>query len=155
MKNSENELKIVNIDDAVDLRWTGKDEDGGRYVRLGREAGGTHLGCTLEDIPPGGRPSTYHYHLANEEAVYVIDGTGTLRTPEAEHEIKSGDYVAFPAGEAGAHAVENTSNDLLRCLFFSTMREPDITVYPDEKELFVGMIEKMIPFKGDQLGRDS
>jgi hypothetical protein len=35
------------------------------------------------------------------------------------------------------------------------MREPDITVYPDEKKLFVGMIEELIPFKGDKLGRDS
>lgn len=26
---------------------------------------------------------------------------------------------------------------MLRCLFVSTMREPDVVVYPDEKMLFV------------------
>lgn len=146
VKDSEMGPRIVNIDDSIESKWTGNDEDGGRYIRLGRESGGTHLGCTLEDIQPGGRPSEYHYHIANEEALYVVDGTGTLRTPEAELAIKSGDYVAFPIGESGSHAVKNTSDELLRCLFFSTMREPDVTVYPDEKTLYVGAIKKMFSF---------
>lgn len=119
----------VNIDGSD---WSGTDEDGGRWKRLGRLAGGSRLGCTLEEIRPGGRPAPYHYHLANEEALFVVDGAGTLRTPAGEQRIESGDYVAFPAGEAGAHAVENSSADCLRCLFVSTMHEPDVVVYPDE-----------------------
>lgn len=143
MGNHENERQIVNIDDP---NWTGTDEDGSRWKRLGQLAGGTLLGCTLEEIQPNGRPAHYHYHLANEEALYVIKGEGTLVTPGGETVIKSGDYVAFPVGKSGTHAVENTSNNLLRCLFFSTMRAPDVAVYPDDEELYVGAIDATFPF---------
>lgn len=134
MTDSASEPRIVNV---ADDDWSGTNEEGGRWKRLGRQAGGTRLGCTLEDIEPGGRPARYHYHLANEEAMYVLDGDGTLRTPGGETAIEAGDYVSFPVGASGAHAVENTSDDRLTVLFSSTMREPDVCVYPDDGELFV------------------
>lgn len=146
MNERENGVQIANIDDG---EWTGEDPDGGRWKRLGQQTGGTHLGCTLEEIQPGGRPAAYHYHLANEEAMYVIDGNGRLSFPGRETDIKSGDYVAFPVGEGGAHAVENTADDTLRCLFFSTMRKPDVTVYPNEKQLHVGAIDATFSFESD------
>lgn len=144
MGDGENNVQVVNIDDG---EWSGEDPDGGRWKRLGEQAGGRHIGCTLEEIQPGGRPSAYHYHIANEEAMFVIEGEGTLTVPDGEIEIESGDYVAFPVGESGAHAVENTSDGLLRCLFVSTMREPDVTVYPDEGTLHVGGVDATVPFE--------
>ncbi|MCO8243911.1 MULTISPECIES: cupin domain-containing protein [unclassified Haladaptatus] len=126
--------RIVNVNG---LDWTGTDGDGGGWKRIAEEAGGTRLGCTYEEIPPGGQPAQYHYHTANEEALFVMDGTGTLRTPAGETGIESGDYVSFPVGEFGCHAVENTSSEPLKCLFFSTMDEPDIVVYPDSGKLHV------------------
>ena len=146
MSNQSNGPTIVNIDDP---NWTGGDEDGGRWKRLGQMAGGTHLGCTLEEIQPGGQPARYHYHLTNEEALYVIEGEGTLRTPKGETPVKSGDYVAFPVGKSGTHAVENTSDAPLRCLLFSTKREPEVTVYPDHEELYIGTIDATFPLNAN------
>ena len=146
MNERENGVQIINIDDGD---WTGEDSDGGRWKRLGQQTGGTHLGCTLEAIQPGGRPAAYHYHLANEEAMYVIEGNGRLRFPGGEADIKSGDYVAFPVGERGAHAVENSADDTLRCLFVSTMRKPDVTVYPTEKQLHVGALDETFSLESD------
>ena len=134
MTDRTGDPRVVDIDG---LDWTGTDEDGGGWKRIGRAAGGARLGCTLEEIRPGGSPAEYHYHVANEEAMYVLDGEGTLRTPAGETEIGSGDYVSFPVGESGAHAVENTSEEPLRCLFVSTMDEPDVVVYPDTGKLHV------------------
>lgn len=76
MKESDD--RIANANDG---NWTGTDENGGRWKRLGREAGGERLGCTLEEIAPGERPAQYHYHTGNEEALYVLDGEGTLKMP--------------------------------------------------------------------------
>lgn len=121
--------RIVNVEE---LPWTVVDDDGCRYKRVARAAGGSRLGCSLEEVPPGQSPARYHYHAANEESMYVLEGSGTLRTPEGEHDVSQGDYVTFPAGEAGAHTIANTSDATLRCLFFSTMREPEVVVYPDE-----------------------
>lgn len=73
MSDHEDDVKIVSIHDGD---WTGEDEDGGRWMPVGRLAGGTRLGCTLEEIRPGARPARYHYHLANEEALYVRERSG-------------------------------------------------------------------------------
>jgi uncharacterized cupin superfamily protein len=35
-------------------------------------------------VPPGRRAWPYHYHLENEEAIYVLEGLGTLRIDEEE-----------------------------------------------------------------------
>lgn len=124
--------RIVDVDE---LPWTDVDNDGCRYKRVARAAGGSRLGCSLAEVPPGQSPSRYHYHAANEESMYVLEGSGTLRTPEDEQDVREGDYVTFPTGEEGAHTVTNSSGATLRCLFFSTMREPDVVVYPDEDTL--------------------
>lgn len=104
---------------------------GHRHKALGAAAGGEKLGCSLYEVPPGRRAWPYHYHLANEEAIYILEGSGTLRIGEEEGEITRGDYVALPTGEAWAHQIFNSSDEPLRYLCFSTMVEPDVMVYPD------------------------
>jgi uncharacterized cupin superfamily protein len=98
---------------------------------------GEKLGCSLYEVPPGRRAWPYHYHCANEEAIYVLDGSGTLRIGGEEIRLSRGDYVALPVGEAGAHQVINTSEEPLRYLCLSTMVEPDILVYPDSRKIGV------------------
>ncbi|WP_224447535.1 cupin domain-containing protein [Haloprofundus salilacus] len=119
--------------------WTGESDDGSRWKRLGRLADGDRLGCTLEELLPGHDPLPYHYHTANEEAMYVLDGCGTLRTPAGKFDIGAGDYVSFPVGEEGAHTVENASDVPFRYLVVSTMVDPDVVVYPDEGTLCVNV----------------
>jgi uncharacterized cupin superfamily protein len=98
-------------------------------------AGGSKLGCSLYELTPGKRSWPYHYHHGNEEAIYVLEGQGTLRLAKREHAIRAGDYVALPVGPGGAHQVVNTSSRTLRYLCVSTMIEPDITVYPESRKV--------------------
>jgi hypothetical protein len=87
-------------------------------------------------VAPGRRTWPYHYHLANEEAIYVLEGSGKLRTADGEIELEAGDYVAFPPGEAGGHQLTNPSRSVpLRYLCFSNMQEPDVTVYPGSRKV--------------------
>lgn len=72
-----------------------------------------------------------------EEAIYVLSGQGTLRLAGDTHSIEEGDYVALPADESGAHKVINDSDGTLRYLVFSTMDDPDVTVYPDSDKFGV------------------
>jgi uncharacterized cupin superfamily protein len=104
---------------------------GYRRKSLGSAAGGQKLGCSLYEVPPGRRAWPYHYHLANEEAIYVLEGSGTLRIGGDEIRVSAGDYVALPARSEGAHQLINSSEAALRYLCFSTMVEPDVMVYPD------------------------
>ncbi len=128
---------IVN---EADLRWTEQTHGEAFAVRrkqLGAAAGGQKLGCSLLEIPPGKKGWPLHSHLANEEALYVLAGHGTLRLGTQEVPVGAGDYVALPVGEGHAHQLINTGSDRLRYLAFSTMIEPDVLVYPDSKKIGV------------------
>jgi len=132
-----------NVVNENELEWSEQSRGeafGYRRKTLGATAHGEKLGCSLYEVPPGRKAWPYHYHCANEEAIYVLEGSGTLRVGEREVAISQGDYVALPVGEAYAHQVSNTSGEPLRYLCLSTMTEPDILVYPDSGKvgLFAG-----------------
>lgn len=117
----------------ADLDWQEYDEGTARFrrKRLAEPAGGDRLGASLYELPPGERAWPYHYHAANEEAMYVLAGSGRVRGPDGEAAVTAGDYLAFPVGEDGGHHVANDADEPLRYLMVSTMVEPDVTVYPD------------------------
>src|ERR671917_705739 len=123
-----------NVVRADDLEWGEQshgDRFGHRRKQLGSAAGAERLGCSLYEIPPGRRSWPYHYHLANEEAIYVLEGSGTLRIDGEQVRISKGTYVALPARAQSAHQTVNDSEVVLRYLCFSTMEAPDVMVYPD------------------------
>jgi uncharacterized cupin superfamily protein len=117
-----------------DLEWEDQSHGerfGYRRKQLGLAAGGEKLGCSLYEVLLGRRAFPYHYHLANEEAIYVLEGSGILRLGGEEVRVSKGDYVALPAREEASHQLINSSEVVLRYLCFSTMIEPDVMVYPD------------------------
>lgn len=122
-----------------DLDWDIVDEEQMPIKRkqLGAAADGTDLGCSLYALDPGQTAWPYHYHTGNEEAIYVLSGSGSIRLDGETQSLGAGAYVALPADERGAHRVNNDGDEPLRYLVMSTMREPDITVYPDSEKIGV------------------
>jgi uncharacterized cupin superfamily protein len=123
----------------ADLDWDAveQEETSFRRKRLAAAAGGEELGCSLYELPPGKKSWPFHFHTGNEEAIYVLAGTGQLRTADGVESLDSGDYVAFPTGTEGAHRVVNDGDAPLRYLALSTMNDPDVTVYPDSGKIGV------------------
>lgn len=131
-------MKHPNATGEDDLRWSEQshgEKFGYRRKSLSGAAGGEKLGCSLYEVSPGKRAWPRHYHLANEEAIYVLEGSGALRIGAEEIEVSAGDYVALLAGEEGAHQLTNDSDAVLRYLCFSTMIAPDVMVYPDSNKV--------------------
>jgi uncharacterized cupin superfamily protein len=126
----------VNEDD-VEWRETRREETHFRRKKLAAAADGEEIGASLYELPPGASSWPYHYHAGNAEAIYVLGGTGTLRTPDGETRVEPGDYCAFPATPEGAHRLHNDGEEPLRYLAVSTMRDPDVTVYPDSEKIGV------------------
>lgn len=126
------------INDA-DLDWDERERDGYeiRRKQLGAAAGGENLGCSLYELPAGNRSWPYHYHTANEEALYVLAGTATLRLDGEEHDLQAGDYVALSTGENSAHQVVNDGEEPIRYLAISEMNEPEVMGYPDSEKVGV------------------
>jgi uncharacterized cupin superfamily protein len=50
------------------------------------------------EVSPGRTAWPYHYHTANEEAIYILHGAGTLRVGNVRSTVTAGDYIALPAG---------------------------------------------------------
>lgn len=123
--------------------------DPGRSVRpgfmvkrafLGRQAGAHRLGASVWEVEPGQAAYPYHFHLAEEELLVVLEGEGRLRTPDGWRPLARGEVVAFPAGDGGAHQVLATGSTPMRFLAVSTNGAPDIVVYPDSGK--VGAFER-------------
>jgi quercetin dioxygenase-like cupin family protein len=65
-------------------------------------------------LPPGGRMPPAHFHVGNEEAYFVLDGTVEFRVGEAVFQGANGTFVLVPAGEA--HTFGNTGDAPARLL---------------------------------------
>lgn len=132
-----------NVASEDELRWVEHahgENFGYRRKSLSTATAGEKLGCSLYEVEPGKRAWPYHYHGANEEAIYILEGAGTLRIGDEEVPLSRGDYATFPSGSEGGHQLVNTSDATLRYLCFSTMMEPDAMVYPDSGKvgIFLG-----------------
>jgi len=126
---------VVNVNELE----AGSREKGIRFScldrHLGYYTGGKGIGCTWYEVPPGKVAWPYHYHTANEESLYVLEGTGTLRIGKEEIAVGPGDYASFPVGPDHAHQVINTGTTSLRYLCFSTMHLVDVVGYPDSDKV--------------------
>src|ERR1700683_3498982 len=92
-----------------------------RAVRLAQHAGSERLAANLYELAPGAMVSPLRFHHANEELLFVISGTPTLRRgPDDERVLEPGEVVAFPVGPSGTHQVINRSRTSARVLICAT-----------------------------------
>jgi uncharacterized cupin superfamily protein len=106
-----------------------------RRARVGRQLRSQRLGASVWELPPGEAAYPYHFHLVEEEMIFVLRGAVSLRTPDGWRDLSAGEIVSFPAGEAGAHQLVNRGAEPARLLAVSTNGTPDIVIYPDSNKL--------------------
>jgi uncharacterized cupin superfamily protein len=102
-----------------------------RWAEIGMQAGTKELGVSLYEMRPGEATFPFHLHHGNEEMIVVLSGRPTLRTFDEERELVPGEVVACPRGRAGAHRLDNKTDEDSRVLIFSTMMAPEVVEYPD------------------------
>jgi Cupin domain len=67
------------------------------------EAGGlTQFGAFIEVLPPGSRSSIRHWHSAEDEMVFVLEGEITLHEGSIETVLRPDDAATFRAGDPSA-----------------------------------------------------
>jgi uncharacterized cupin superfamily protein len=104
-------------------------------LRLGKLIGGSMLGMSVYELPPGQAICPYHYEYGPEEWLIVLDGKPTLRHPEGEEVVEPGDLVCFPEGPDGAHKLTNRTDSTVRLVLLSTKGHPNAAVYPDSDKI--------------------
>lgn len=96
------------------------------------ELGGSMWGGTLYELAPGERSSELHWHYGEEEVLVVLDGVVTVRVADGERELRAWDTAWFVTGERGAHGIRNDDAAPARFVMFSTLSDPEVTVYPEQ-----------------------
>jgi uncharacterized cupin superfamily protein len=104
-------MRVFNVYDA---EMTYDTADPPQYAagahRFGPEVGGSRMGATVYELPPGTAICPYHYE-SEEEWLLVLAGELTVRHPEGEDVLRAGDVTAFPTGPAGAHKTTNNGTE--------------------------------------------
>jgi len=100
--------------------------------KLGDAAGLTQFGVNLMRLPPGQWTSQRHWHTAEDEFTWVLEGEVVLVENEGETLLRAGDCAGFKAGVANGHHLQNRS-DTVAVLLEMGSRNPaeDGCDYPD------------------------
>jgi uncharacterized cupin superfamily protein len=132
-------MKRVNLFDDAAL---GIDEEeppgyGAPYRKLRDSIGAEVLAGTVVVLGPGQAVCPYHYEVIEEEWLFVLSGTPTVRTPDGEAVAAAGDVVCFPRGPAGAHRIGNAGPEPSRILIVSERAPLGAAIYEDSDKLGV------------------
>jgi uncharacterized cupin superfamily protein len=100
--------------------------------RLGDAAGLTDFGVNLLRLPPGSWSSQRHWHSAEDEFVFIVEGEVVLVTDAGEEILRSGDCAGFKAGVGDGHHLQNRSDrDAVLLEVGSRRAAEDEGEYPD------------------------
>ena len=98
--------------------------------KLGDAAGLTQFGVNLLRLKPGVWSSQRHWHLRQDEFVFVLEGEVVLVTNAGEEILKAGDCAGFKAGDEDGHHLQNRSSSDVLLLEVGTRVEGDGAHYP-------------------------
>jgi len=100
--------------------------------RLGDAAGLTQFGVNLLRLPAGAWSSQRHWHSAEDEFVWVLEGEVVLVTDDGEEALSAGDCAGFRAGDGNGHHFQNRSGREAVMLEVGTRSRGESAVdYPD------------------------
>lgn len=101
--------------------------------RLGDAGGLTQFGVNLLTLLPGGWSAQRHWHVEEDEFVFVVSGEVVLVDDQGEHSLKAGDCAAFKANDPNGHHLINKSSAPAVVLEIGTRTpgDTDTCYYPD------------------------
>lgn len=113
----------------------------GGYDLVDRDAGracGSHrAGLRHVVLAPGTRSCPPHWHSAEEELFYVLDGDGEALLGEAAHPIEAGSVLVRPPGTQIPHQLR-AGADGLTYVAFGTRVPGDLCVFPRSGKVSLG-----------------
>ena len=99
--------------------------------RLGNAGGLKDFGINLMHLPPGNWSSQRHWHSAEDEFVYVLEGELTLIEDAGQTVLRAGDCAAFPKNSGNGHHLINRSGTVAIYLEVGSRSVDDVTVCSD------------------------
>jgi len=99
--------------------------------RVGNAVGLKNFGVNLTTLAPGSQSALRHWHTAQDEFIYVVEGQLVLVTEAGEQTLGSGDMAGFAAGIENGHHLINRSDRPATYLEIGDRTQPETAHYPD------------------------
>ena len=139
ISDNRNSPKLPALDPETVEVWTGSTypepfaaECAARQKRaLGDAVGLKNFGVNLARLAPGVWSSQRHWHSAQDEFIYVLEGEVVLITEAGERTLTPGMAAGFPAGSGDGHHVVNRSGADAVYLEVGDRAQGDDVDYPD------------------------
>lgn len=99
--------------------------------QLGDLYGIASFGVNLTTLQPGGQSALLHRHTEQEEFIYVLAGTPTLRTNEGEFLLEPGQCAGFTPRGPAHHLINRSDHDVVY-LEIGDRHPNDAGIYPED-----------------------
>lgn len=139
----------VNIGELEWKEWS-HGKYGGKTKAVADAAGAQKIGVVLEELLPGQQSSPPHYHLKEEEHIWIIRGQVTLRRGSKSYPLQAGHYVCFLAGVAEPHCLSNEFDAPCLYVVVGEKIKEDIVVYPESNKINVRLLGQV--YKNEPVG---
>ncbi|WP_309083217.1 cupin domain-containing protein [Chelativorans sp.] len=129
----------ISSQDVPWTEWSQVPRIGVRYRHLSRAAMGEdyRVGVAIEELEPGRQSAPAHYHFLEEEHVFILEGSLTVRLGHETHRMSAGDYICFPAGQRAGHCLVNDSKAPCRYVIVGESNPNEVVVYTDSRKVLV------------------
>src|SRR3546814_15176966 len=81
--------------------------------------------------------SPAHWHVLEEEHLYILEGSLTVRIGAESYAMTAGDYVCFPAGQQAGHCLINDSGAPCRYVIAGERHPQEVWVYTYPNKVIV------------------
>lgn len=100
-------------------------------IALGDLGGLDQFGVNLTRLAPGAASAHKHWHLKEDEFIYMLEGEAVLVEDDGETVLRPGDVAAFKAGVAIGHMLINRSDADAVFLEVGTRSQDEVASYTD------------------------
>lgn len=104
---------------------------------LGNVFGLDQFGVNLVTLAPGTWSSQRHWHVNEDEFVYIVEGKLTLCDDDGEHIMTSGMCAGFKANNGNGHCLKNLTDKPAVYLEVGTRAKTETGYYSDIDMMFV------------------
>ena len=91
----------------------------------------TQFGVNMTTLQPGAMSSLRHWHVKEDECVFMVAGELWLVTNSGEAKLSAGMLAGFPAGDADGHHLINRSAVAASYLEIGTRSADESVTYSD------------------------
>lgn len=129
-------IRPIAIEEVPWKAWSHGVRFGGRSRTLSDTRKTSHrIGVRIEELAPGMQSVPLHYHLLEEEHIWMLEGEVTLRLGSERLRFAAGEFVTFPAGVEVGHCLVNEGTAPARFLVIGNNEPNEVCVYPDSNKL--------------------